>query len=103
LIREAPCVEFRDGLHTVREVAEAVVEGFDGILDMSICNSAILERAIKSRNRSCLVIVNETRAHIASKMIRYKLIIQELDRAPSGYVDVVRRVHSVKLRGERHL
>lgn len=87
------CVELRDGLHPIPELARAVREGLAGIFDLSLCNSAILERALKAARQSCLLIINRQLAAIDARMIRYKLIIGALARAPAPFLDVLTEVH----------
>lgn len=97
-IRPGPAVELRDGLHAVADVVDAFPEGFDGVVDLSVCNSVILGEAIKRRHHGCLVILNERPATIEFRMIRYKHVVRELSRAaPDRYTDVLVRLNRALL------
>src|SRR5205085_1094422 len=55
LIAFGRSVEFSDGMRSVHEVVTAVPKGFNGLLDLTTCNSVILGKAIKAGHPDCLV------------------------------------------------
>jgi hypothetical protein len=87
------CVELGDGLCTIPALAKAIPEGFTGILDLSLCNSAILERSIKTARPKCLLVINQGLAAIDARIIRYKLIALKLSQSSMCFVDALREVH----------
>jgi hypothetical protein len=89
----ARAVEFADGLRTVPEVVDAVPTDFDGVLDLTVCNSVILGEAIKRERPRCLVPVNRYPAGLAARMTLYSLAVSELARRPAPYIDVLARIH----------
>ncbi|AUX41096.1 uncharacterized protein SOCE26_025010 [Sorangium cellulosum] len=96
-LRGGPAVELSERLHPVGDVVEAVPDGFDGVIDLSVCNSIILGEAIKRRRGACLVVVNERPAMLSFRMVRYKYIIRDLHREPARYTDVMIRLSEAVL------
>src|SRR5205814_2191181 len=74
-LRGGSAFELRDGLHAVAAIIDAVPERFDGVIDLSVCNSIVLGEAIKRQRRGCLIITNAKPASLALRLIRYKFII----------------------------
>ncbi|XXX76130.1 hypothetical protein WMF30_51625 [Sorangium sp. So ce134] len=93
-IRPGAAVEFYDGLRTIDAIVSAIPEGFDGVLDLTICNSILLGEAIKRRRSGFLIICNQRRTAIQARLIRYKYIIKALACHEKGerFTDVVARL-----------
>ena len=49
------CVEFSDGLHSFKEVAEAVPLDFVGVIDLCVCHPQPSVDLIAARRQTCLV------------------------------------------------
>lgn len=96
-LQPAGAIEFRDGLQTVASVVDAVPESFDGLLDLSVCNSIILAESIKRQRRGCMVIANRRPARLNFRLIRYRLLIRELARTPGPYVEALARLQTALL------
>lgn len=87
-------IELRDGLHTLPELIAAIPQAFSGILDLTICNSAILGPAIKLARPDCLVAVNRALADPDVRFVRYRVVIKSLRRHPAPFGKVLAEVHS---------
>lgn len=79
-IRPGGAIEFHDGLKTIDQVTRAIPTDFDGVIDLTVCNSVLLAESIKRRRRRALIICNKRPAAIQARLIRYKYIIKELAR-----------------------
>jgi hypothetical protein len=88
-LRPAPAVELADGMHTVAEFTDAIPRSFDGVLDMTICNSVILGAAVKRACPDCLVAVNRYPAEMHVRMTFYCLALQSLARHRTAYINVL--------------
>lgn len=102
VIAPGRAVEFRDGLKTVGEVAAAIPTGFLGTLDLTLCTSAILGVALRRRLDGFPIVVNQARAEIDAKLLRYRFLIEELGRRPAPFADAIGRVHNALSRGPEH-
>ena len=92
------CTEFFDGLKSARDFISAIPENYCGILDLSLCHSTVVGELIKQHRRACTVIRNKEPATPFFKLTRYKLVISELQREPTPYVDALTRVQTVMLK-----
>ena len=90
-VRAAPTIEVADRMTTIPEFIAAVPPDFDGLLDLTVCNSAIIGHAIKTERMKCLVAVNRypTEPHI--RVARYVVAIEELARKAAPFIDVITR------------
>jgi hypothetical protein len=88
-ITPAPAVEFADGMKTTNEVVDAIPLDFAGLLDLTVCNSAILGDIIKAARPSCTVAVNRypTEPHI--RLVLYHHIIDELARRTAPFAEAM--------------
>jgi hypothetical protein len=93
LIAFGRSVEFSDGMRSIQEVVEAVPNGFNGMLDLTTCNSVILGKAIKARHPYCLVAMNRYATALHVRMAIYKLVIEDLARRASPFADALSRFH----------
>lgn len=93
LILPGKSVEFSDEMHSVQEVVSATPEGFQGMLDLTSCNSVILAKEIKSRHPDCIIAANryETPLHVCMSI--YKLVIQLLASNAMSYADALSKFH----------
>lgn len=94
LIRQGLAVELGDGMHRIGEIVDALPAGFDGLLDLTICNSVILGAAIKRAYPGCTVAVTRYSVEIAVRTALYGLVIEELRRGGLSFMDAMARVHS---------
>lgn len=94
LIRQGLAIELSDGMHTIGEIVDAIPAAFDGLLDLTICNSVILGAAIKRARPGCTAAVSRYSVEIAVRTALYGLIIEELRRGGLSFMDAMVRVHS---------
>lgn len=90
-------IELRDGLHTLPELIAVMPEHFSGILDLTMCNSAILGPAIKQARPDCILAINRAPASPDVRFARYRVIIKQLQRTPAPFGQVLADVHSAWL------
>lgn len=91
-LRRAPVLELCDDLHTARDLVDMIPDAYDGVLDLSVCNSVALGESIKRWRRSCLVIENAYLARIDLRLARYALAMTMLARRPGLYTDTLREL-----------
>lgn len=84
--------ELCDGLHSIASVVDEVPIPYEGILDLTTCNSILLGEAIKCVRRNCLILVNRNPTRLDFRLVLYKNVIKELARRNGPYVDVVVRL-----------
>lgn len=92
-LKPAPAVEFSDRLRTVADVVDSIPSNYAGVFDLTICNAAILGHAIRRVRRDCLAIVGRSQVDPVPRIVAYKLVIAELARRPSSYLDAFQRVY----------
>lgn len=94
LIRGGRAIELRDGFATMNEFVGTIPVTFSGILDLSLCNSAVFPKALKFARPDCLVAIARGVKHPDVMLARYRVIISELKRHPESYGACCARVHS---------
>ena len=98
-MRRAPLIELHDGLKTMDQLLVAVPAGFDGVLDLSVCNSVAIGESIKRQRRACLVVENVFLARADVRLTRYALVLHHLARAPARYTDALTDVNRHLIKG----
>jgi len=87
-------IELSDGLHAVEAVVSAFDSRFAGILDLSVCNSTILQDLLKAQFGDQFYIkANRELAEIRYHLVMYKQTIRLLAGSKSNYL-----VESITLR-----
>jgi len=96
-IRPGRAIEFRGGMSTVGQVVDAIPPEFEGLIDLTVCTSAVFGPVLKwrlgPRPRRPLVVVNRHLADLEVRIAQYKLIIGELARQPEPYTRILTMVH----------
>jgi len=93
LIQPAPVLELRDGLHPVADLIEAIPDGFDGVLDLSLFRSAFLAGAVARARPETHLLVDMDRASLPVRMARYRVAVDVLSRYPSPFSELIDAVH----------
>lgn len=97
LISPGNRIEFFDQLHSIEKFIMTIPQDYDGLLDFTVCNSALIGNAIK-RQRHCIVLVNKESATLKSRMVIYKGIIELLARSDMDYMDAATNIRKAILR-----
>jgi hypothetical protein len=92
-VRAGKSVELADGMHTVSEFAQTVPPAFQGVLDLSVCNSVLLGAAVKRVAPGSLVANNRYPADIVQRITLYGLVVERLSRRREPYPDAMSFVH----------
>lgn len=92
-------VEFYDGFKPLAEVVARVPTDFDGIFDLTVCNSVLLGEEIRKRCDHCMVIMNEDKAALDFRFALYRQTIRCLAEHPGSFERVA--VQLRKAIGER--
>lgn len=87
------CIEFSDRLYTVREVINSVPLKFNGIIDLTICNSVLISEVIKKYRPDCLIAVNRYKAELVARLLIYKETIKDL-RKGKPFIDSLTKIHN---------
>lgn len=90
----ARSIEFGDCLRTVDELIEAIPDGFDGLLDFTMCNSVIPAAQVRSKRSNCVVAANRHPAELRARLYLYGLQVSLLAKQPMPFMDVVKEVHT---------
>ena len=82
-------IEFSDGFHQIAEVVALFPSTFDGVVDLTICNSLSLAEAIHQRCKHSLVLATSDVTYPDFKMPFYLATIELLARHTFAYEDAV--------------
>lgn len=82
-------MEFDDGFCGVQEIASAWPIDYDGVLDLTICNSTLLAELIRRRCPHGLVLANEELTYPEFRLPLYNAVVRLLCRRPQPYEDAV--------------
>ena len=86
-------LELADRLCTAWEFIDAVPKTFDGVLDLTNCNSIILAEALRRKRCGCNAICLTGLAAPNIRITLYKWIIRQLALCPQPYEDAAARTH----------
>jgi len=100
-VASAGAVEFADGLHATSELVAAIPPTWDGVLDLTLCNSSHVGRVIRRHRAQCTVVVNSGLATLMFRTLRYRLVLSELARSPEPFLESLRRVQLALLEETR--
>jgi hypothetical protein len=81
-------VEFADGMKTIAEFVDCIPPPFDGLLDLTVCNSAVLGHEVKALRR-CVVAVNRHPTEPFIRMAQYRTAMSMLARRPRPYAEAM--------------
>ena len=84
-----PAVEFAEGSIPLERVVASVPETFEGVLDLTVCNSALLAEEIRRRCRRGLLITNAFPATLDIRMEFYNAAMDLVQRRQVSYQDAV--------------
>jgi len=93
-------IELADGLSTVGQFISAIPADFNGVMDLTICNSVILGSAIKRMRPEITVVMNQRAASARNRLVLYLAIVKELQRQPQLFGDAAVNVRNI-VRGIR--
>ncbi len=84
-----PAVEFADGLVPLERVVSVVPQAFDGVLDLTVCNSPLLAEEVRRRCRRGLIIANASPATLDIRMECYDAAMDLVQRRQVKYQDAI--------------
>jgi hypothetical protein len=84
-----PAVEFADGLAPIERVVSSIPETFDGVLDLTVCNSTVLAEEVRRRCRRGLIVANAFPATLDIRMEFYNAAIDLVQRHHVSYQDAI--------------
>jgi hypothetical protein len=83
-------IEMFDGLYSIEDFAREVPAHFDGVIDLTVCNSELAGKDVKQYCSDCLVLTNRYVTDLKLRLILYKGAIKLLfDGICETYVDAV--------------
>jgi hypothetical protein len=87
------CLEMADRLCTTWEFIDAVPDAFDGVLDLTVCNSLPLAEALRRRRSRCNAVCVTSLATADVRLVIYRHVIRSLARSPEPFEDILIRAH----------
>lgn len=84
-------VQLCDGMRTARELAAVVPAQFDGVFDLTVCNSVMIAEEVK-RNGRVTCLANEKEVDLALRMEIYRGAVQVLSQSNYEYSNAIRDV-----------
>ena len=97
------CLELADRLCTAWEFIDRVPDAFDGVLDLTVCNSLILAEAVHRKRPRCTALSNVKPATIDTRLVIYRHVIRALSHTAEPFEDVMARAHISLLRQIRRM
>lgn len=94
-VAASSAIELSDGLRSIGEFVSKIPSDFCGVLDLTLCNSAVLGNAIKANRPEVTVVMNRFAASARSRLILYLATVRELKRRPSLYGEASVNVRKV--------
>lgn len=91
-LRGGAAVEFADGFYSVREILAGFPVQFTGVLDLTVCQSALLAEEVRAKCRRCLVLCNVDLTEIDFRLALYAQVIDVLAVKPQPFEDAVIKV-----------
>lgn len=85
------CIEFLDGMCSVEEFIALIPQDEQRILDMSLCNSAVLSPAVNRKRRLCRMRVGRYAAELAYTTLYTNVLISNLKKGRFTYVEAVKK------------
>lgn len=79
-------------MKTIPEVIGTVPLDFSGLLDLTICNSVILGKAIKNFRGACFVAVSRYPAELHVRLGLYLLALRMIARKRMSFIDALSRI-----------
>jgi hypothetical protein len=97
------CLELADRLCTAWEFIDQIPDSFDGVLDLTVCNSLILAEALRRRRSGRLdtALSNAKPATAGVRLVIYRHVIRSLSRLAEPYEVVMGRAHVSLLRQQQ--
>jgi hypothetical protein len=89
VIPGGPAVEFADGLVPIECAVQAVPKRFDGVLDLTVCNSTLFAEEVRRRCSHGLIIANAFPATLEIRMEFYNAAMDLVQRRQMRYEDAV--------------
>jgi len=87
-------IQFAGGFVSSCDCAESVPNPFYGVLDMTVCCSTRLIKAVKSRRPKCTVIANRNSASLNIRLAIYRQALRLLATRQYSFVDAMLKIHS---------
>lgn len=93
-LRAGDCIEFADGLRSIPDFANAICD-YDGIFDLSICNSALLGQALKHYAPMATFGGRQKEVFPIYQLRLYREVVKQMKVSPDKYyielVDEIRK------------
>jgi hypothetical protein len=77
-IKQKCRIEMFDGLHLPGEVGSQIPVNFNGVIDLTVCNSELVGKDLKQTHPNCLVITNRFTTDLKFRLILYKGVMKML-------------------------
>jgi hypothetical protein len=89
-------MEFADGVRSIDDILAAIPAGFEGTLDLTVCNSIMAAEEIKRRSRlTCLA--SEREVDLTLRMEIYAEAMRVIDECPYEYGAAIRDIRIAML------
>jgi hypothetical protein len=92
VFRGGAAVEFADGPRSVPAMLDALDPSVRSVIDLTVCNSALLGEEIRRVCRHCLVMMNADRTSLAFRLALYRQALRLMRRNGRSYPDTMMRL-----------
>lgn len=97
----SPDIELADGLIRTSAFIAGIPEDFDGVLDLTVCNSLILGSGVKRKRPEITAVMNRGEASGRLRVLLYLATVMEIKRKPQRYCDAAVNVRNALRRTSR--
>lgn len=87
IVREGNQLELFDGFCRITDFVNQIPDTFDGVFDLTVCNSVILQDSLRSRCNQSLVIANRKATDAIIRLLFYTKLIEILHDQPQKYAE----------------
>lgn len=87
IIREGNQLELFDGFCRITDFVNQLPTTFNGVFDLTVCNSVILQDSLRSRCNQSLVIANRKSTDAIIRLLFYSKLIEILHNKPQKFAE----------------
>lgn len=91
-LRPGNRLELADDMWSIDDIVEAIPASFEGVFDLTVCNSVLLGDTIKRSRPDCLVAMHEERVGPIVRFVIYRNVMAFIARTGAEYETVLIQV-----------
>ncbi|MCU1293762.1 MAG: hypothetical protein JWP08_2612 [Bryobacterales bacterium] len=93
-VKGGAAIEFTRGLCSIPEILAGLSPEFEGVLDLTVCQSVLFAEEVRAKCRHCLVLSSANLTSLDFRLALYAQTIEVLARDPQPFEDAVTKIRS---------